>query len=384
MKNYQHFAQRVFNQPLLIEETKLNVILHVLGPRFGLDLESLPAIDARDLNASERQQAGYIVRNGTAIIPIQGSLVHKAGYLDAASGLTSYESLRKSFDLAIEDDAVQKIIFDVDSPGGEVSGCFDLADHIFQSRGKKPMTAMVDESCYSAAYALASAADRIVVPRTGGAGSVGVILVHCSQSNFNEKAGLTVTHIFAGAHKADFSPHRQLSDEAKTRLQGMVDDSYELFVKTVARNRRMSVEAVKKTEAGIFTGSKAVAAGLADEVAAIDKFLSGSTSTGTPVRMAAEEPAPAIDKATEDEKRMFGGQARQDADLLTAKEPAAATFEKIAADAYSKRETTRREYTQTVEPQPQEQQPAAQSTRRPTNDRDKLAAIAARVYGPEA
>ena len=415
MKNAK-FAGRIFNTPLMIAEEKLNVLLHVLGPRFDLDMESLPKIEARELTAAERQQTGYAVRNGTAIIPISGTLVHRSGYLDALSGLTSYESLRKSFDLALDDDQVRRIIFDVDSPGGEVTGCFDLADHIYQSRGKKPMTAVVNESCYSAAYALASAADKIILPRTGGAGSVGVILCHVDQSGFNEKAGVKVTHIFAGARKADFSPHHPLSEEATTRLQGMVNETYQLFVSTVARNRKMSAEAVRKTEAGIFIGAKAVAAGLADQVAAVDKYLSGSSGSGTPLRMAAEEPAlaieapknplhtarehfadpatvaaaydpnhrPAIDKASEREKAIFGTQARQDADLLTAKEPAAATFEKIAADAYSKRETTRREYTQIVEPQPQEQQPAAQSTRRPTNDRDRLAAIAARVYGPEA
>lgn len=287
MKNVR-IAERVFNTPLLISEEKLNVLLHVLGPRFDLYLENLPKIEGRELTAAERSQAGYVVRNGTAIIPISGTLVHRGGYLGALSGLTSYESLRQSFDLALEDDQVRKIIFDVDSPGGEVTGCFDLADHLYQNRGKKPMTAVVNESCYSAAYALASAADKIILPRTGGAGSIGVILCHVDQSAFNEKTGLTVTHIFAGKHKADFSPHHPLSEEAKTRLQGMVNETYQLFVSTVARNRRMSAEAVRKTEASIFVGSKAVAAGLADEVMAVESCLNGSVSTATAMPIAAE------------------------------------------------------------------------------------------------
>ncbi|ABA89060.1 peptidase, S49 family [Syntrophotalea carbinolica DSM 2380] len=383
MKNAK-FAGRIFNTPLMIAEEKLNVLLHVLGPRFDLDLDNLPAIEAREVAESERNRAGYVVRNGTAIIGIQGTLVHKSGYLDALSGLSSYESLRSSFDLALEDDAVRRIIFDVDSPGGEVTGCFDLADHIYQSRGKKPITAVVNESCYSAAYALASAADKIILPRTGGAGSIGVILAHVDQSGFNEKNGLAVTHIFAGAHKADFSPHHALSEEAKTRLQGMVNETYSLFVSTVSRNRNMSAEAVRKTEACIYIGSKAVAAGLADQVAAVDRYLSGSGGSSTPLRMEAAEPAIAIDKATESERAMFGSQARKDAELLTAKEPAAASFDKIAADAYFKREKTRQEYTQTVEEQPQEQQPPAAQSSHVVVEKDRLAAIAARIYGPEA
>jgi signal peptide peptidase SppA len=413
MKNAK-FAGRIFNTPLMIAEEKLNVLLHVLGPRFDLDLDNLPAIEAREVSETERSRAGYVVRDGAAIIGIQGTLVHKSGYLDALSGLTSYESLRGAFDTAMDDDQVRRIIFDVDSPGGEVTGCFDLVDHIYKSRGKKPITAVVNESCYSAAYALASAADKIILPRTGGAGSVGVILCHIDQSAFNEKAGVKVTHIYAGKHKADFSPHHALSEEAVARLQGMVDDTYQLFVSTVARNRGLGAEAVRKTEAGIFIGKKAVSAGLADRVAAVDKYLTGSSGSGSPLRMAAEEPAqvidraknqepiareyfadpatsaaaydgrPAIDKATEREKAIFGGQARQDAGLLTAKENAAQSFEQIAAWAYARRENARREQQQTAEEQGDPQRPATQNTRPPANDSDRLAAIAARVYGPEA
>lgn len=424
MKNFR-FAGRIFNTPLMICEEKLNVILHVLGPRFDLDMESLPPIDAREVAESERCRAGYIVRNGTAIIPISGTLVHRSGYLDALSGMTSYESLRSSFDLALEDDAVQKIIFDVDSPGGEVTGCFDLSDHIFKSRGKKPMTAIVNESCYSAAYALASAADRIVVPRTGGAGSVGVILAHVDQSALNEKTGVKVTHIFAGKHKADFSPHHPLSEEAKTRLQGMVTETYNLFVETVARNRGMSAGAVRKTEADIFIGSKAVSVGLADQVAAVDVYLSGSTGTSNPARMAATEPAPAIEepknplqaardhftdpataetayagnrktdpsKATDTERSYFQMKAHReamhagagltgDAALLQEAKPAARSFAEIADFAYANRETAKQEQ-QTTEETPQEQA-AAHTSRPPTNDKDRLADIATRVYGPRA
>jgi ClpP class serine protease len=192
----------------------------------------------------------------------------------------------------------------------------------------------------------------------------------------------------------------------------MVDDTYQLFVSTVARNRGLSAEAVRKTEAGIFIGKKAVSAGLADRVAAVDVYLSGSGGTSTPLRMAAEEPAieaaknqgpiareyfadpatsaaaydgrPAIDKATESEKAMFGGQAQNDAAMLTEPGPAAKSFEQMAAGAYARRENARREQQQTAEAQRAPQRPATQNARPPANDSDRLAAIAARVYGPEA
>jgi signal peptide peptidase SppA len=424
MKNHR-LAERIFNTPLMIAEDKLATILHVMGPRFDLDVSNLPKIDARELSPKERAESGYAVSNGTAIIPISGTLVHRSGYLDALSGLTSYENLRRTFDTAMDDDAVRRIIFDVDSPGGEVSGCFDLADHIYRSRGKKHMLAIVNESCYSAAYALASAADRIVIPRTGGAGSVGVILCHVDQSKHNEKTGLAVTHIFAGSKKADFSPHSPLSEEAKGRLQEMVGTTYSLFAETVARNRGMSVETVRKTEAGIFVGKKAVAIGFADEVAAADKYLSGSHGGAAgPGRMAAEAPTqaapaievpkspaqaahdhfaspatssaayeqrPAIDRASDREKAHFkraadrdalrtGGTLSSDTALIlsrdTGKRPAEC-FGDLTAAAFANLDRSE---------SPKKEQAAEPDTRQSPEktNRTTLADIAAKVYGDPA
>jgi len=272
-----HLAELLFNRPLMISEGKLNVILHALGPRFNLDMAAIPVADMAQISEQERKRAGYNTSNGIGIIGIYGPLMHRVMASDYPSGgPTTYADIRRAFDLAMADDSVQSIVLDMDSPGGEVHGAFDLADHIFQSRGKKPITAVVNESAYSAAYLLASAADRIVIPRTGGAGSIGVIATHADFSRAEDAAGITVTHIFAGSRKADFSPHQPLGDDAFASLQGMVNDTYEMFAETVARNRKMSVKAVKDTDAGIFEGKKAVSAGLADEVAPADKAIANS------------------------------------------------------------------------------------------------------------
>ncbi len=277
MKNIR-IAELLFNRPLMISESKLNVILHALGPRFNLDMNALPpGVNMAQISDQERNRAGYKAAAGVGIIGIYGPLMHRVMASDYPSGgPTTYADIRRSFDLAMVDDAVQSIVLEIDSPGGEVHGVFDLADHIFQSRGQKPITAVINESAYSAGYLLASAADRIIVPRTGGVGSIGVIATHADFSRAEDAAGITVTHVFAGARKADFSPHQPLGNEAHALLQGMVDDTYEMFADTVARHRKMSVKAVKGTEAGIYEGKKAVAAGLADEVQAADKAISSS------------------------------------------------------------------------------------------------------------
>lgn len=277
MRNLK-IAEMLFNRPLMISESKLNVILHALGPRFNLDMTALqPNIGLAPISDQERNRAGYKAAGGIGIIGIYGPLMHRVMASDYPSGgPTTYAEIRRAFDLAMVDDAVQSIVLDIDSPGGEVHGVFDLADHIFQSRGQKTITAVINESAYSAGYLLASSAERIIIPRTGGAGSIGVIATHADFSRAEDAAGITVTHVYAGARKADFSPHQPLGDEAHGMLQGMVNDTYEMFADTVARNRKMSVKAVKATEAGMYEGKKAVAAGLADEVQAADKAIATS------------------------------------------------------------------------------------------------------------
>ncbi|NLC71278.1 MAG: S49 family peptidase, partial [Desulfuromonadaceae bacterium] len=256
---YTRVAERLFNRPLMISESKLNLILSLFGQRSGIALSGIAMSDEDAAPAeTEPRREGYAVQGGLGIISIYGPLMHRVLAMEFPSGgPMTYADIRKAFDLALADDGVHGIVLDIDSPGGEVSGAFDLADHIFRSRDIKPVTAIVNESAYSAAYLLASSAGKIVIPRTGGAGSIGVIATHADFSRAEDKAGVTVTHVYAGARKADFSPHAPLGQEAAAVLLDKVRDTYALFVETVARNRGLPTQQVRDTEAGIFEGAKA-------------------------------------------------------------------------------------------------------------------------------
>ena len=160
-----------------------------------------------------------------AVIPVRGVLLQRSpGWW----GCTGYDWLRTHIEVAIEDPAIDAIVLDVDSPGGEVAGCFDLADAIYDARGEKPIWSILSENAYSAAYAIASAADRIIVPRTGGTGSVGVICMHVDISKALENAGIDVTVIHYGDRKADGNETMPLSKAALQRYQDDVDAMGEL------------------------------------------------------------------------------------------------------------------------------------------------------------
>ncbi len=284
MTNYPHLATRLFNVPIAILPHKAEIVMAALADRFGIaqlfraDGTALALsggaakafLDAED-DSEEAQYKPYEVVEGVARIPIEGTLVHKLGTLYPFSGMTGYDGVRALLSMALGDPDVRAIMLDIDSPGGEVAGCFDLVDAIYAARGRKPIWAVLTESAYSAAYAIASAADRIIVPRTGGTGSVGVICMHVDMSQALSKAGIDVTLIHYGALKADGNEFNPLSKEALKRFQEDVDAMGEIFVKTVARNRDLKTAIVRDTEAGTFLGAAGVEIGFADAVMAPDE-----------------------------------------------------------------------------------------------------------------
>lgn len=257
-----YLAARVLGTPLMIHRAKLDVLLSVLGPRMHLDVSHLPAPQAVVSQTPAPMQTGRI-----AVIPIHGSLLKRALPVQAASGLLAYEDIGAMLDAAIADPGIDAVLLDVDSPGGEVGGCFELAARIRAAAQSKPVWAVANDSAFSAGYALACAAQRVLVTQTAGVGSVGVIALHVDQSGADAQDGLRYTQIFAGAHKNDFSPHAPLSDPARAALQAEVDRLYALFVDHVAAMRGLSADAVRATDAALFFGPKAVEVGLADGVA---------------------------------------------------------------------------------------------------------------------
>ena len=107
---------------------------------------------------------------------------------------------------------------------------------------------MANEGALSAAYAIASAADRLYVTRTGEVGSIGVVAVHVDESGADAKAGLAWTFVFAGERKVDGNAHEPLSERARTTIQADVDRLYAEFCSLVASNRGISSETARRDE----------------------------------------------------------------------------------------------------------------------------------------
>lgn len=241
----------------------------------------------------------YVVRNGMLQIPIKGVLVHDFGF--STGWMTGYDYIWKAFQRGMNDSNVKGIALIVDSPGGEVAGCFECADKMFAARGVKPIVGFAAENAYSAAYAIISVADKVNVTRTGGVGSIGVLTSHVDMSAALADAGYKITFIYAGKHKVDGNPYEALSPEVKARIQARIDDLYSVFVSSVARNRGMDEKDVRATEALTFTASQAVSNGLADSIGSLDDSLADFSASLNPDEgdydMAAEITQAQLDEA---------------------------------------------------------------------------------------
>lgn len=293
MNHLAHIADRVINRPLMLLPEKLALISSVLEGRIGIDASDLKAVSAEGLiptpDASrfvgtfeaidpENPRAGKkpyrTTSDGTAIIPIIGSLVNRGSFMDVMSGILSYERLKRDIGMAANDKDVRTIVLDIDSPGGEAVGAFEAAAVVADAGKVKPVTAIANGLCCSAAYAIASAATRIVASPSSVVGSVGVVLLHLDNSHRLHEDGIVPTLIQAGARKTDGNPYKPLTDEVRGELKAEVERFMDLFVAGVAAGRAgMTEESIRATEARTYIGADAVEVGFADVVGTFESVI---------------------------------------------------------------------------------------------------------------
>ncbi len=277
-----HMASRLYGTPLLLARSKLDIILNVLGERVGWPASVPDAASLAPSGKLARFEPSSVLNlsqdlssaaSGIAVIGIAGSLVRRNIGVDAQSGLMSCLDIAQNLEMAANDPSVSGILLDIDSPGGEAGGVFELAQRIREINVIKPVWALACDSAFSAAYAIACAASRVLVTQTSGLGSIGVIAMHVDQTARDAQQGYRFTAVTAGEFKGDLSPHEALNKGANTRLQAEVDRLYGLFVDHVASMRAMAPQAVRATQAACYFGPESIDIGLADALVRADQVI---------------------------------------------------------------------------------------------------------------
>lgn len=282
MSKFARIAGRLFNAPLMLRPEKAEMLCAALVDRLGI--AKLDTVDGTSLGAAQLRQKAmdwgydyvpktardmYEVEDRVARISIDGTLVHKLGGVEPSSGMVGYDQIERIIEDAQSNKAVGAIMLDIDSPGGEVAGCFDFARKL-RTMGKrgggKPIVAFANEMACSAAYAIASSCDAIATTQTGIVGSIGVYTLLVDMTKGLQKGGVEVKMIRAGERKARGGPYEKADSETVTKLEDWVNNTWVIFAQHVSEGRNIPVETITAWEGDWFTGDDALALGLVDDV----------------------------------------------------------------------------------------------------------------------
>lgn len=273
-----------------------------------------PSAMAATHREREIQHVAEVLENGVAVIEIEGPLESKPG-ASYWSYFDDYESILCRFTNAIRAPEVRSVLLKIDSPGGAAAGLNECVDAMIREKKEsgKPVAVYVDEGAYSAAYAIACVADRIVMPRAAGVGSIGVISMIVDWTEANKKDGIRVEVITSGKRKADGNPNVPVSSAAIKHVQRRVDSLAKIYWKLVESSRGIPRKDVQGLEADTYYGKHAVKRQLADEVGSLslivkmldsglelglDAAVSSGSSSRTEARMDLQALAKAVEDAT--------------------------------------------------------------------------------------
>ena len=288
MNNHPLVMAYIEAQPWAITQEGLEIIVRTATRTNELTPEVLQKIQG-----AKMENAQAYVRDGVAIVPIHGPIFNKANLFTECSGAVSTEKLAKDFNTMLEDEMVQAIILEIDSPGGVAAQIAEMSEMIHDARKRKPIYAYVSHMAASAAYWLASASKSIVLSPTAAVGSIGAIL-QVQKGKDDELVTFT-------SKQSPYKNPSPTSKEGKSQLQAYVDSLAQVFVEDVARNRGVTVDKVLSDfkQGGLAFAGDAVKLGMADKVMSFEKFFTGLTKTlasqeSPSVFLGLDEPEPIV------------------------------------------------------------------------------------------
>jgi signal peptide peptidase SppA len=215
-------------------------------------------------------------RGDIGIVYITGSLVKGSAGWMRYYGVNGYDDIARAMAKIAADPDVKKLLFYVDSSGGQVAGLSEFSKLVAQLSSLKPSATFTDVKMASAAYWSGSAvAGPIYVGETAEVGSLGVLLVHMERTKMLANAGITVNVLRAGEDKARANPYEELSESARAQIEEQLADLHDMFKAHVKKARpTMSAEQHAQATTGkVFIGKRAVAIGLADRITSYDQAL---------------------------------------------------------------------------------------------------------------
>lgn len=211
------------------------------------------------------QPSTDLSRDHTAVVEIKGEIADGA---DASA-----ERIVAAMKSAFEEDTAKGVVMLINSPGGSPVQAGIINDEIRRLKAlhKKPVYAVVEESCASAAYYIAVAADQIYVDKASIVGSIGVLMDGFGFTGLMDKLGVERRLMTAGSNKGFLDPFSPQSPGQKDHAQAMLNQIHQQFIQTVKAGRGSRLKEMPDMFSGLFwSGQQAIELGLADKLGNLD------------------------------------------------------------------------------------------------------------------
>jgi len=215
--------------------------------------------------AMHRSTATGVTTPHTAVVEIKGEI--------AAGADASAEFVNAALRAAFEDDGAKAVVLLINSPGGSPVQAGMMSDEIvrLKAKHKKPVYAVVEETCASAAYYVAASADRIFVDKASIVGSIGVLMDGFGFTGLMDKVGVERRLLTAGENKGFLDPFSPQTEKQRVYAQAMLDQIHQQFITVVKAGRGKRLKETPEMYSGLFwTGQQAVELGLADSLGSLE------------------------------------------------------------------------------------------------------------------
>ena len=201
----------------------------------------------------------------TAVVELKGEI--------GAGEEASAEFINAALKAAFEDHGAKAVVLLINSPGGSPVQAGMINDEIrrLKAKHKKPLYAVVEETCASAAYYIAAAADQIFVDKASIVGSIGVLMDGFGFTGLMDKLGVERRLLTAGENKGFLDPFSAQTDKQRAYAQAMLNQIHQQFISVVKAGRGTRLKETPEMFSGLFwTGQQAIELGLADQFGGLD------------------------------------------------------------------------------------------------------------------
>jgi len=286
---YEHVLGFALEHPWAVTPSMRSTIANILARRIAGNDEPP---DTVALVARANQMQAVAPGGTVAVIPFYGVVAPRMNLFSEISGGTTFESLTAQLLEALALPDLSAIVFDVDSPGGNVAGASEFAREVLKARAKVPVYAVAQYLCCSAAYWPMACATEVIAAPSAMVGSIGVYAIHDDVSAALDSIGIKRSVFSAGKYKAEGADGGALTEDAAAHVQKLVDSSYARMVGDIAKGRGVSADDIRGGygQGRTVNADDALRLGMVDRIATMSETLTRITSTRPAVGVRALAP----------------------------------------------------------------------------------------------